>query len=320
MPKNMRRNREELLADGDNVPKKMRRNRQAPLVEGNVVRQFDSLKMGPDFTPGYFKNHDLVFASSKEEGGYNSSFTVRSGEVVVEGGRYTCGLADDEEWRTFHDAVAILAKDGCTHLKVIGAEIGECGDGIRFPSVNSFEIRGVYAKHCGDDAVENDTLRGGLIQDCLFDWCWVFLSCRLAKAVDPSNFQFPKQTIEIRDSLIRLYPQKGVNKPDEYPAWGHNGFFKWDGTVSTPYLKIHNCIFYAHQKAQQMSMTLNPKGDLIESSGNTLVWLGEGEYPEPLPEGFTLTRDRTVFESARAAWLSQHGFAGITLPTPQNLA
>jgi hypothetical protein len=35
----------------------------------------------------------------------------------------------------------------------------------------------------------------------------------------------------------------------------------------------------------------------------TLVWLGEGPYPQPLPPGVTLTRDPRVWEEAREAWI-----------------
>jgi hypothetical protein len=41
----------------------------------------------------------------------------------------------------------------------------------------------------------------------------------------------------------------------------------------------------------------------------TLVWLGRGEYPAPLPEGIELTRDVDVWNRARLEWLNRHDIA-----------
>jgi hypothetical protein len=42
----------------------------------------------------------------------------------------------------------------------------------------------------------------------------------------------------------------------------------------------------------------------------TLVWLSEGTYPGRLPpSGVTVTRDRRVWDEARARWLARHGYA-----------
>lgn len=36
----------------------------------------------------------------------------------------------------------------------------------------------------------------------------------------------------------------------------------------------------------------------------TLVWLGSGDYAEALPPGVKLTRDKRVWDTAKAAWLN----------------
>ena len=38
------------------------------------------------------------------------------------------------------------------------------------------------------------------------------------------------------------------------------------------------------------------------------VWTGSGSYPGTLPAGVTLTRDVGVWNSAKSAWLSRHGY------------
>jgi hypothetical protein len=52
---------------------------------------------------------------------------------------------------------------------------------------------------------------------------------------------------------------------------------------------------------------LDPRGLVTESADNTVAWLGEGEYPRlPLPPGWTLTRDRRVWERALPDWKPRH--------------
>src|SRR5690606_24524978 len=36
----------------------------------------------------------------------------------------------------------------------------------------------------------------------------------------------------------------------------------------------------------------------------TVVWLGRGDYPWPPPAGVTITRDRSVFDRAKAAFMA----------------
>jgi hypothetical protein len=52
---------------------------------------------------------------------------------------------------------------------------------------------------------------------------------------------------------------------------------------------------------------LDPEHLVLESVGNVVVWLGDGEYPcLPLPDGWSLTRDRAVWDQAVAAWKARH--------------
>ena len=43
----------------------------------------------------------------------------------------------------------------------------------------------------------------------------------------------------------------------------------------------------------------------------SLVWLGSGPYPFPLPPGVTVTTDPQVWEEARTGWLTDHGYPRV---------
>jgi hypothetical protein len=41
---------------------------------------------------------------------------------------------------------------------------------------STFRLSNVYATYTRDDAIENDEMMAGQIDDCLFDGCYMFLS------------------------------------------------------------------------------------------------------------------------------------------------
>jgi hypothetical protein len=51
--------------------------------------------------------------------------------------------------------------------------------------------------------------------------------------------------------------------------------------------------------------------DRIEScADNVLVWLGTGDYPDPLPNCVRVTRDRGVWDAAVADWHARNPHVG----------
>jgi hypothetical protein len=49
---------------------------------------------------------------------------------------------------------------------------------------------------------------------------------------------------------------------------------------------------------------------LVGCSNNVMVWLGGGDYPTTLPDCFTVTSDRSVWDTAVQAWKAQHPHVG----------
>jgi hypothetical protein len=193
-----------------------------------------------------------------------------------------------------------------------GTRIHNYGDGIDFdhgPSSN-FVINGVHLSHIRDDCVENDSLYSGLIDDSLFDGCYTAFSARTSLGQNPPAQDGSNNLWTIRNSLIRLEPMWGVYK-NRGPIPGHGGWFKWDSSGISPRLALHNNIFRVDQDANHTGLGI-PSGKLESCSNNTVVWLGSGSYPDPLPTTFnnqpcfTITTDPSVWDNAVANWLSTH--------------
>src|SRR5207249_8516892 len=77
-----------------------------------------------------------------------------------------------------------------------------------------------------DDCVENDHVQPGLIDDSLFDGCYVGISERPSTAIIASGYDGRNDLLTVRQSLIRLQPMPGPRGglPTDF---GNGQFFKW---------------------------------------------------------------------------------------------
>ena len=221
--------------------------------------------------------------------------------VHVEGGAGLCWrggeivgtFADDVSWDDLHGT-------GAFNLFVPGATVSDLrihnyGDGIRvLDDAHDFRILDVHLSFVRDDCIENDDVRGGLVRSALLDGCYVAFSARPWQddfAGDGSD-----RTWRIEDSLVRLEPMPTVYRGR---APGHGGFFKWDEHGRSPALVLRGNVFRADQDSNHTSMGI-PAGTTC--ADNIMVWLGDGPYPEPLPDCFEITTDPTVWDEAVANW------------------
>jgi hypothetical protein len=240
--------------------------------------------------------------------------------VVLEGGPNVCFSGGtvvgeypyDTDWETMHSTSALIFRTtGNTMVENI--RVHNYGDGITFsrgdPSY-SFQVIGAHLSHIRDDCVENDYMYTGLIEDSLLDGCYTAFS---AQSHGSSGDNRGSQNIwTIQNSLIRLEPMEKVYN-DRGLIPGHGPFFKWDKDADkAPRLSLHNNIFRVDQPSNSGSGLAVPAGKLVSCSNNIVVWLGEGAYPDSLPEifngrpCFTITTDASVWDRAVQSWLERH--------------
>lgn len=227
-------------------------------------------------------------------------------------GNYPDKIGSDAHatWDYMHGTYAIITYS--THPQFENVRIHNYGDGIDIkysPNNSDFVIKSVHFTYIRDDCVQNDWLYNGFIDDSLFDGCYTGFSARTWSGQDPFPQDSSNNIWTIQNSLIRLQPMWGVYK-NRYRVPGHGGFFKWDSAGISPKLALHNNVFRADQ-GSSASLGL-PSNKLHSCSNNTMVWLGEGEYPDPLPSTFggkpcfTMTTDKSVWDNAVANWLASH--------------
>lgn len=266
------------------------RSKSSPLPEGAIV----------DARSAVWKHvHDYPVVV---EGGPDVCFT---------GGTVTGKYLYSATWKRMHDTTGFTFRtSGKTTVENV--RIHNYGDGISFSrggSSESFSISGVWMTHIRDDCVQNDYMYAGMVEDSLLDGCYTAFSAQPHKGADVSDGSGNIWTIE--RSLIRLEPMEKVYN-DQGLIPGHGAFFKWGSDGTSPKLALHDNIFRVDQPSNSSNGLGIPDGKLASCSNNVVVWLGEGDFPDPLPETFdgqpcfTITTDPTVWDSAVQQWKLHH--------------
>jgi hypothetical protein len=228
------------------------------------------------------------------------------GEVCLAGGTVAGQYDRTLTWEAMHDlnnAGLRFENDGFT---VDGLRVDDVADGIR-PVGRDFTVRAVWLSWVRDDCVEDDHLHGGLIEDSLFDGCYVGVSERPSPGILDGGADGRQEVLTIHGTLVRLQPMPGPDGGSSSSS-GHGQFFKWHERASA--LALHDNVFLAEQVGQGGAETMGIPDGLVSCAGNVVVWLGEGDYPAPLPSCFTVTRDRAVWDAAVADWHRRHPEVG----------
>jgi hypothetical protein len=249
--------------------------------------------------------YPLEFGKVRHGKGVNApaaNLCIVGGTVL---GQQPRGLTWQEVKRS-HDGDALRAQGQAWYV-IDGLRADNVEDGVA-PFGDGFVGRNLYFTYIRDDCIENDAISSGYVSDSLFDGCFMGLSERPSKGFSPAPPP-PGEAFTLDGVLLRLEPMPYEKAAD---GRGHGQLFKWSRWANR--LMLRNSVFLVEQVSVNCAkVSVNcakamgfPKGTVAENV--TLVWTGPGEYPAPLPDGVKVTKDRAVWEAARAAWLRRHGY------------
>lgn len=205
------------------------------------------------------------------------------------------------------DAFRIVQKNGWALIRDAYVERVSDAYNPQGPRTARIYLDHVHAKYIRDDCIENDLKPHSIyVNDSLFDGCFNFISERGEDSSYASRGRTPGETV-IDNSLVYVEPMPlGPKYCDDNDRCvndrGARGLFKWSRTA-TRNLVVRNTILRLDQRSYSSENGDKfPKGTYQDV---TLVWLGSGDYPEALPPGVRLTRDKRVWDDAKAAWLKR---------------
>ena len=224
--------------------------------------------------------------------------------LFVKGGLIRGQVPLGSDWEATYCNSAAVNLRRSPRVTISGIRVGNAWDGIRI-GVQSpdFVVRNAWLSNIRDDAVENDHLQSGRIENSLFEGVMQAVALMPNKAVDapPST-----GTVTIAGSLILLR---------DYPFRGRQRF----GTLAksdhrAPALRIERSIVAIDSPdgATWPDYWANGWARMQSSSNNLLLWLSDRPPPAALPlppRGFKLVtgaRARAVWKDARQNWINCH--------------
>jgi hypothetical protein len=219
------------------------------------------------------------------------------------GGRINGQVPQTSDWQdTYCNSAALLVRGGSTNATIEGVRARRCWDGIRFAEqAGGFHLKGCWLSEIRDDAVENDYLLSGTIEDCLFDGCFSGISVDPAK----NDRDGTKEIVRIDGSLIRMHA---------YLAKGeitHQAPVK--ASDVSPSLRITGSVFaLAAANMRGFHRLKRTWLKTIESRDNVLLWLPDEPIPFELPlppSGFRVLTGadaREYWNKAHLQWVAAH--------------
>ena len=192
-------------------------------------------------------------------------------------------------------------------LRVDNVEDGVAPRGTedRYPKDgDGFVLRNLYFTYIRDDCVENDDIGGGQIYDSLFDGCYTGVSERPSDASPQWSYKAPRgETLSVDHVLMRLQAMPGPRGTNDPSVRGHGQLFKWSDVANA--LVVKDSVFLVETTPNSDSYF--PFPPRTQTQNVTIVWLGSGPFHWSVPPGTTVTTDRSVWDRARANWLTRHG-------------
>jgi hypothetical protein len=218
------------------------------------------------------------------------------------GGRFAGEVPMTSGWReTYCNSAALLLREGSSTPLVEEIRVRRAWDGVRFAEgCDDFTLRSSWLSDIRDDAVENDYLQSGTIEDCLFDGCFSGIS------IDPGDRSETgaDRSLAIRRCLIRMQPfptERGLS---------HGSPFKTSD--SSPMLKVVDTAIALSSPNMRFRRLARTWAKLAESRNNLLLWLPEEALPEgfpTLPQGFQIVTGKEaqdLWMRRRREWIDKN--------------
>ena len=174
-----------------------------------------------------------------------------NGSLCWDGGTIAGTWGSSTPWETFHHTGGFSFANPDSVVENVPCP--NYGDAINVrDGASNWRVRAAHTSMIHDDCLQDDYLNAGVIEDSLFDGCYVGISTRASS--NNSSSDGHNNTLTMRNSLLRLQPMPTVYKG---PAPGHGGFFKWDDDAHrSPKLALFGNVFRVDQEPNHGSLGL----------------------------------------------------------------
>jgi membrane-bound inhibitor of C-type lysozyme len=199
---------------------------------------------------------------------------------------------------------------------VEGMRVHNHHDGFVPYKNDGFIYRGNWQSYIRDDCVENDGGAEGVIENNLFDGCFVFYS----NAGGGVTAAGANGTLRMTNNLVRMEPMPGPPAKDPVGNrnnLGYGEFFKVrQGDVDknkVPQLILRDNVFAFEEQGTRNPVFIGAHVPVTECSNNTILWFGSGSFPKEIPKDlkncFTIvtgSQAQQQWDTLRQEWIDDH--------------
>jgi acid phosphatase len=220
-------------------------------------------------------------------------------------------ISKSEQWYQLKKCCngAGIMVDGAT--KLLGVREDDISnDAVRIRNHAATTIDEMYASYTRDDCISDITHADLIVNDSLFDGCHTGISWR------SHNSKIINQpfTLQVTNSLFYIQPMAtggggGSCKDQIVNGEGNGPMWKMEGNAER--VDLHNVIIRQDLGNHECGEVW-PQGTY---DNVTFVWTNSKPYPGKLPAGVKVTKDVSVWNTAKSAWLDRHSGSGGT-PSP----
>jgi hypothetical protein len=211
--------------------------------------------------------------------------------------------------------------NGAYEMTVTGLHYFNVHDGARTSNAYTWLVQHNWGEYVRDDCIENDHLHSGRVYDTLFDGCNTGISTRPSSS--DSSSDGAGELVELDRVLLRMqpmpYPYKwakktGIIRADGKPydgtgiPYGHGNIFKIekDDINRNPHFSIRNSVFLVTHFTTAAKVDFPPAQLIDACENNTIIWLGQGNYPGTLPDSkFPNCFNLLTGEQGREYWVEK---------------
>jgi len=250
-------------------------------------------------------------------GSVNQPIRITGGDDLCWTGGLVKGTFNSAtSWDAMHNTGGFQIRLTMPRFRIEGLRVHNYGDGFQIhDSVvvggepkDGWSVNGCHFSWMRDDGFQNDFGHAGTIDDCFFNHCFVGYSSRPFDATVPDN---SSKVVNITNCLWRL-----TDMPTGFAGPGHGRMWKldnslqpgWSGTPRDPKFRlINNIILVTTVQNCCGDFYIPPDSRVVESVGNTMVWLTGTGFPDTVSTGWTVVTSSQAAWDARAAdWIARH--------------
>ena len=224
----------------------------------------------------------------------NNTLCWEAGVVL---GRHISKALKESRHRQFVAAMQLFGNHSNAEIRVQGTVFSDLAKAINISGLaKSVHISGSRFSDIVNTCVDGEIFEQLILEDSLLDGCGMIIEPHFSH--DDAK---PERVLRIQNNVIRVGAKR------RSAGAGRLASDRRADSNRNLALELYGNVFLVESEdAKELGVGRLLRDNLTDCADNIIVWLGSGEYPEWLPDCFSITKDDSVWQQARTSWIERH--------------